>query len=197
MDENESQDVVTEADDDAEIEVEETETEAETTEDTTEAPKTEKPKETPQQKKARLERQLSKVRKELGEDVEDKKPAPARKPSDGLDETALTFLDLKGVSEPEDIALIEKVVAKTGQTVREALKDEYVASKLEANKKAREVKDATPSGTKRAAATTGSLDAAIAKFERTQELPDDFTLRSQVVDALINRGSSNKPPWHK
>lgn len=161
-----------------------------------EAPKAEKPKETPEQTKARLERQLARVKKQLGED-EPKKPNAPQKTADGLDENALDFLDLKGISEAEDIEVIEKIVKKTGLTVREALKDEYVVSKLEANKKGREVKDATPSGTKRAAATSGSLDAAIAKFERTQELPDDFTLRSQVVDALINRNSSNKPSWHK
>lgn len=189
--ENDSQDVETEAEASDDV----IETEDETTEDTTEVTKEEKPKETPQQKEARLERQLSKVRKELGKDVERKAPESRKQEKDGLDDNALDFLDLKGVSEAEDIALIEKIVAKTGQTVREALKDEYVVAKLEANKKAREVKDATPSGTKRATATTDSLEQAIATFERTKELPKDFALASKVVNALAERSSSNKPAW--
>lgn len=186
-----SQDVATEAD----VLDEVIETEEETTEDTTEAPKTEKPKETPEQKEARLERQLAKVRKELGKETDKKAPEPQNKKTDGLDDTVLDYLDLKGVSHEDDIALIEKVMAKTGQTAREALKDDYVVSKLEANKKAREVKDATPSSTKRASAGQASLEAAIAKFEKTGELPADFPTRSAVVNAVMERENANKPNW--
>ena len=89
--------------------------------------------------------------------VEPKVEPVKKEPNTGeLDETALDFLDLKGITEDDDIALIENIIAKTGQTVRQALKDEYVVSKLESLKQAREVKAATPSGTKRSGATGDS-----------------------------------------
>ena len=114
-----------------------------------------------------------------------------------LDETQLDYLDLKGVSESEDVKIIEDIVKKTGMTVRQALKDDYVQAKLTANKSAREVKGATPSSTKRGGNQTGDVASAIAKFEQTGELPEDFTLRTAVVNAKVNSTNTNKPTWHK
>lgn len=117
-----------------------------------------------------------------------------------LDETALDYLDLKGISESEDIKVIEGIIKKTGMTVREALKDDYVTTKLAANKSAREVKDATPSSTKRGGSQTDSLERAIAKYEasglKSEGLPEDFTLRAAVVNAMAAKQDSNKPSWH-
>lgn len=183
-----AEDIVEEIEDTEEAEVEAPELEE---------PKAEKPKETPEQAKARLERQLARINKKLGADEPKKAESKAPSKTDGLDDNALDFLDIKGVSEAEDIKVIETIVKKTGMTVREALKDEYVVAKLEANKKARDVKNATPSGSKRATATSGSLEAALAEFERTQKLPDDFELQSKVIDAFTAKSGANKPNWHK
>lgn len=121
--------------------------------------------------------------------------------TDGLDETALDYLDLKGISESEDIKAIESIIKKTGMTVREALKDEYVVAKLDANKKAREVKEATPSATKRTGNSGGNdLATAIAKYEQSgyspDTLPTDFKLRLAVVNAVATATKTNKPSWH-
>lgn len=113
-----------------------------------------------------------------------------------LDETQLDYLDLKGISEEEDIAIIQKVIQRTGQTVRQALKDDYVLDKLKANQQKREVKDAMPSGTKRSGAGGEGFDAALAKFEQTGELPKDYALRTKVVNAAVERTNTNKPAWH-
>lgn len=113
-----------------------------------------------------------------------------------LDETQLDYLDLKGIGESEDIKVIEDIVKKTGMTVRQALKDEYVQSKLNTNKQAREVRGATPSATKRGGNQSNDIASAIAKFEQTGELPTDFTLRSAVVNATVSKSNSNKPSWH-
>jgi hypothetical protein len=190
MDENETQEVGTE-----DVEFEDgTEN---PTEETKETPK-ERPKETPEQKKARLERQLKKVRKELGEEVDEPKVLETK--PDGLDETQLDYLDLKGITDDNDIAVIESVMKRTGMTVREALKDEYVMQKLEASKKQREVKSATPSSTKRSGGQQSSdLDLAVAKYESSgynpETLPNDFALRSQVINAIAMKESPNKPSW--
>lgn len=122
------------------------------------------------------------------------KPEPKAQ-TDGLDETQLDYLDLKGITDEDDIKVIENVVKKTGMTVRQALKDDYVVKKLESSKEQREVKGATPSSTKRSGQTTTTLDQAIAKFERDGTLPDDFKLRSEVVNAVVDKKNGNKPNW--
>src|SRR3990167_5403362 len=90
-----------------------------------------------------------------------------------LSETQLDYLDLKGVTDESDIDVIQKVMQRTGQTVRQALGDEYVASKLAANKAKRDVLSATPSGTKRSGGQVGDIASAVAKFRETGILPDD------------------------
>lgn len=159
-------------------------------------------KETPEAKLARIEREAKQIRKKLG--LEEEKPAKESKPvtknestTDGLDETQLDYLDLKGISEDEDIGIIERHVKRTGETVRQALKDDYVQSKLEANKQARAVKDATPSSTKRSGNQQSEASSIISKFEATGVMPEDFASREVIVDYLVKKDRSNAPSWHK
>lgn len=143
----------------------------------------------------RLKTKLEKANKPKEEKVEKQVPVKTDAEPGGLDETQLDYLDLKGISDQDDIDLIEKVMAKTGQTLREILKDDYVQSKLETNKQARAVKDATPSSTKRGGNQSTDLASAIAKFEASGTLPTDFALASAVVNAIADRGSASKPSW--
>jgi predicted ATPase len=122
-------------------------------------------------------------------------PQPASQKTGELDETQLDYLDLKGISEPEDVDIIQKVMKKTGQTVRQTLKDDYVQAKLNELKAAREVKNATPSSTKRGGSQSDGFDLALDKFERTGELPQDFELRKKVVNARLDKENPNKPSW--
>lgn len=119
--------------------------------------------------------------------------------TDVLDETTLDYLDLKGITESEDIKVIESIVKKTGMSVREALKDDYVTGKLTANKAARELRGATPSSTRRSGGNTDSLEVAVARYKASgyKELPTDFKLRSAVVNAVADETDSNRPPWLK
>lgn len=188
MDEIEQDDIIEDLDDEAS---EETQDEA------PEEPK--ETRETPEAKLARIEREAKQLRKKLGKEEPEAKPKTAAKKEskpDGLDDTQLDYLDLKGISEQEDIDLIEKVMNRTGQSLREVMKDEYVVSRLDASKQARAVKDATPSSTKRGGNQSSDVAAAIAKFESTGEMPSDFALRSAVVDSLVNKNKSNAPSWH-
>jgi hypothetical protein len=142
-----------------------------------------------------LKREIKDLKKPKDESRET--PKSNQQTTGQLDETALDYLDLKGVSDPDEISIIEKVIAKTGQTVREALKDDYVQSKLDSIRQEKAVKNATPSSTKRGGNQQGDIASALAKFEQTGELPDDFTLRTAVVNAKVESSNTNKPAWHK
>ena len=113
-----------------------------------------------------------------------------------LDEAQLDYLDLKGFTDEDEVGLVQKITAKTGQTVRQVLKDDYFLAKLETLRKDKEVKNATPSSTKRGGGQTNDLDTAVARFDQNGELPTDFKLRSQVVNAIEERSNTNKPGWH-
>lgn len=173
------------------------------TDDTPEAPK-EEPKEkkeyTTGEKLARVTRLKQRYEKELGIEptVIKVESAPESKGTPGeLDETQLDYLDLKGISDSDEIDIIQKVIAKTGQTVRQALKDDYVVAKLEKLRADRAVKDATPSSTKRGGNQTTDIAAAVARFEQTGALPDDFETRSAIVNAIEAKTSHNVPRWKK
>ncbi len=144
-----------------------------------------------------LKKELADTRKAVELAAGVKKAADPVKTGE-LDETQLDYLDLKGISDSEDLKIIERHIKNTGETVRQALKDDYVKSKLESNKTQREVKGATPSSTKRSGSGGGDdLATALAKYEQSgyRELPKDFALRSAVVNAVSARMSPNKPSW--
>lgn len=163
----------------------------------------EKPKETPEERASRLLRQTNQARKKLGlpplsEEKPKEKTEKRKETTSGLDETQLDYLDLKGITEKEDITIIESVINRTGQSLRDALKDDYVVSKLKANKDSRDIKDAMP-GTGQRGAPTQNKDVAwwVAENERSGKLPDDFELRKKVVEAKERRFSNQTPPWKK
>ncbi len=143
-----------------------------------------------------LKKELADTRKAVEIAAGVKKESPVK--TGELDETQLDYLDLKGISESEDLKIIERHIKNTGETVRQALKDDYVVKKLEANKSQREVKEATPSSTKRSGSGGGNdLAIALAKYEQSglKELPSDFALRSAVVNAMAHKMNPNKPSW--
>lgn len=149
----------------------------------------------------RLRRAETKLEKsKIEKKAEAKAEAIVKEKTGELDETQLDYLDLKGINEPEDIDAIQKVMLKTGMTVRQALKDDYVQSRLTALKAGREVKSATPSSTKRGGNGGGSdLAIALAKYEQSgyKDLPADFALRSAVVNATADKTNPNKPSWRR
>jgi hypothetical protein len=141
-----------------------------------------------QQTQGSLKRQVKELRKS-GET----KAVPSE--ANELNDAQLNYLDVKGVYEAEDIKIVETFVQKTGKTVREALRDDYVTSKLQSNKTAREVQEAMPSGSKRGGNQATDLASAVAKYEATGVLPTDFATRSAVINAFVDKGHRNKPSW--
>ena len=118
-------------------------------------------------------------------------------PTSELDEQQLNYLDLKGISDDEEIKLFQDFVIKTKQNVRQAFKDEYLQSKLANLRASKAVQDAIPSATKRSGNQVNDVATALARFEQTGELPDDFELRSAVINAKVESQNTNKPGWHK
>lgn len=157
-----------------------------------EAPAPEKPAvESPEAKLARLKRETSRLEKKLGV------AEPAPKSTGKLDETQLDYLDLKGVSEDEDIKVIETVMKNTGKSLRDALKDPYVVSTLDDNRSQRNVRGAIPNSSKRGGVESNSVDFYVNKFESTGQLPKDFETQSKVVDAITARHSDRQPRWSR
>ncbi len=180
-------------------EAEETPTEetTEVAEETVETPE-EKPSETLEAKRSRLARELKQTEKKLG--ITPPKPVEKTTVSKRgeLDETQLDYLDLKGVTDEDEIEVIQKVMQKTGQTVRQALKDDYVTTKLATLRKEREVKDATPSGTRRVGGqSSNDVDYWVAKVEQGGELPKDVELKRKVINKIAGRDTLHTPPWRR
>lgn len=161
-------------------------------------PKAEAPKRTPEEELKYFEGRAERLRTKLGIKPKAEAPTEAPKPTTGdLDETQLDYLDLKGINESDDLDIIQTVMKRTGQTVRQALKDEYVVEKLKANQARREVANAMPSGTKRSGAGAMGVDAALARYEATGELPADFETRSAVINLKEAKTSGTAPPWRR
>ena len=154
-----------------------------------EAPVVEKPVESPEAKLARLKRQTAQLQKKLGV----AEPKQESKPTGKLDETQLDYLDLKGISEAEDLEVIEKVMKNTGMSLRDTLKDSYVVSTLDQNRGARTVRGAIPGASKRPGVEGSSVDMYVNKFQSTGQLPKDFDTASKVVDAITAQNSDRSP----
>ena len=135
-----------------------------------------------------LKQQLADARKAV-EVVAGAKKGNSQPVTGELDETQLDYLDLKGISDSDELSIIEKVIAKTGQTVRQALKDDYVISKLEALRADKEVKGATPSSTKRGGNNmTNDVDYWFQKYDQDGRLPEGMPKGMAIQ--LVNRKAS-------
>lgn len=156
--------------------------------------KKDKPKRTAEEQLAYLEGRTNRLRKKLG--LVEPRSKKAEVKTGELGDSDLNYLDLKGVSEDDEVAVIQSFVQKTGQSVRLALKDEYVQAKLASIRAKKEVEKATPSSTKRTGNQSSDLATAQARFEQTGELPDDFELRAQIVDR-VTQDKSSIAPWRR
>ena len=173
-------------------ETEETVPESDTEETTDEKP-TEPSSEDLENENARLKRELARARKKIDQPQEDAPPAKK-----GLDDTQLDYLDLKGITEQEDVDLIQSVMEKTGKSLRDTLKDPYVASSLDAAKKERAVLAATPSGTKRPGQSViDDVDFWYSKYSQKWELPANLPkgMAAKLVDRRYEAENPNTEPF--
>ena len=87
---------------------------------------------------------------------------------------------------------------KTGQTVRQALKDDYVIAKLKDLKISRDVKTATPSSTKRSGQqASDNEDYWFQKYESSGELPKGMPagMASRLIDRKASQDDVHTPKF--
>lgn len=134
----------------------------------------------------------------LKEKVEKKVESVLEQKAGELDETQLEYLDLKGIRDDDEIEIIKGVIKKTGMSLRSAINDDYVQTKLAHLKRDKEKLDATPGSTRRTGGNEiNTTDYWVARYEQKGELPKDFELQSQVFNKLIDRHNTNKPAWRQ
>ena len=142
------------------------------------------------EEKARAQRERTKIVKQQLKKTEDKKGE--------LDNADFALLAVKGYENEEDIEFIQDKMQKWNKSLREILRDQDVIDKLKGMKIERDVKSAMPSATKRSSAgQLDNLDYWITKHEQTGELPDNFELRSAVINAKMNKSNPTLPPWRR
>jgi len=144
---------------------------------------------------ARLKRAETKLEKKK---VEEKVEKVLEKKEGELDENALAFLDVKGISDDDEIEIVHNVMKRTGQSVREALKDDYVLTKLAELRQENAVKDAIPGSTRRSQG--GAVDTVSywkSRAEQKGDLPKDPELKRKVLQALDGKHDESVPPWKR
>ena len=194
METNETETVVEEVEEDV---VEETPPETEDPAELKARIKTLEEKAIAQRERTKILKQEMAKFKTQSEKLSEKKPEKVETKSGELDEAQMDFFELKGFSDPDEVEVFANIMKKTGMSHREVLKDEYAVGKVAKIREQKAVQNAMPGSTKRSSGGTLGLDAAIAKFESTGELPSDFALRSAVINAKVEKESVTTPPWHR
>lgn len=144
----------------------------------------EKPKLTLEQQRGILQRKLTKINKELGVSEEQPKPHKTETKSGELDYAQLAYLEVKGITEDEQIEFVEKVMKKSGDDLKTVLKDDFVINRLKSIKENKTVKEAIPSSSKRSAPSArDTVDFWLNKpFE---EVPAEF--KREVLNKKLDK----------
>ncbi len=117
-----------------------------------------------------------------------------------LEAAQLDFFDLKGYTDPDEVAILQNIMKRTGMSHREVIKDDYALTKIKGIREAKEVKDATPSSTKRSGSgSTNTVEYWTAKIDsgaaKLSDIPD-FETRAAVIEKKEKAGGNDRlPPW--
>lgn len=160
--------------------------------------KDEKPKRTPEEELKYFEGRAARLRKQLGVDKPDEKPAEKPSSSTGeLDYGQKAYLtatmNIKGSAE---WALVREYLAN-GKSIDDLIDNRHFKNDLQDLRDAAEAKAATPTSTKRSGSSGNDFEVALAKYEQSGELPKDFTLRAKIIDAKMGKSGDQVPPWHR
>lgn len=151
------------------------------------------------QKTEEANRQLfERAKKAEGElkEFKSKKPEPEKKPeasekSNEVDFGQLAYLATKGIEDPTDVEYLKKVMDDTGKNLVEVLNSSYVKAELKDRAEARNVANATPSGSRRSTgAAVDSVEYHLAKYLQTGKLPADREMAEKVVNARLHQETS-------
>ena len=115
-----------------------------------------------------------------------KEDKPEANKSDELNEGQIALLTVKGFDHEDDISFIQKEMAESKKSLGEVLEMNYIKENLKELKKAREVKDATPEGSKRPhSGAKNDVGYWIAKGELPPNTPENTELRREVVNQRV------------
>jgi hypothetical protein len=118
--------------------------------------------------------------------VEPPAEAEPKKLNNDFDYAQLSYLSVKGYEDDDELAVIKKVMDKTGMELKEAIADEYVKNTIKNIREEKATKEATPSGTRRSQPSgRTTVDYWLAKGQ----LPptSEVQLRRDVLNARIER----------
>lgn len=149
-------------------------------------------------KKAR--RIASRYRNQVVKLKEAKRPTDAPAPSQAaaskdakpgeLNDGQLAFLIAKGIEADDEVALIQQVMKDTGKPLKEVVASKYVQAELKEMREAQTTKDATPSASRRASASSkDNVDYWLTK--PFADVPKE--LRSKVLAAREARERNDDP----
>ncbi len=177
MNENEPNEAIVDLDESNEEGVEETP-----------EPKVEKPKRTPEEELDYFEGRANRLRKKLGKDTPEKSSEKfTEKPSD-LDYGQKAFLRSYDIKGPDELQLAKDWTKRTGDSLDVMVEDDIFLAKLSGLREAKASANAIPKGTKRSSIPArDDLSVALAEYEQTGKMPENRTLREQVLDAKIER----------
>lgn len=150
---------------------EETTEEESTTEETKEESK--EKKHTDSEKK--LYARATKAEKELKElkSKYEKTESSDKGSKEEVTEATLARLENRGVMEKEDQDYVLKFAKNNDLSPIDALNDEIVQDRLKANERKRKSADATPKSNNRTGDKESEVDAAVRKYQKTGELPEN------------------------
>lgn len=143
----------------------------------------------------------ARLRTKLVKATESKKPVETPKAEEKkseLDNADYALLAAKGIEDEDEVDFIHGYMKKWDKSLRDVLRDSDIQAKLKGMRLEKEVKQAMPSATKRnSSGQIDNLDYWTAKYDQTGELPDNFELRSAVINAKVEKQSATQPPWRR
>ncbi len=147
----------------------------------------------------RLRTKLTKAQEKkvvVEKSIEPAKDAPK---TGELDETAVLWLEVKGIKteDADEMKLVKDWQKDSGKNVKAIFASKIFQAELKELRDEKTVRGATPSNTKRGGGGSGDLAAATARYEATGELPKDFELANQIVNAKVAKDSPDTPPWRR
>lgn len=143
--------------------------------------------------KTKLDKLSEKPKEEPKEEAksEEKKPEPkeVKKPKEVLDRIDKAILSVKGITEPEEIAMVEKAKTDTGKTVEEILEATWFMAELKEYRENITSLEATPKGSQR---TGNSSRDSVEYWVKKGTLPpaNQTELRRKVVNAKMKQDKS-------
>lgn len=115
------------------------------------------------------------------------KPKESKPKTEVNDEVTISRLEVRGIMEQEDQNYVLRFAKAEGISPIEALNDDIVKDRIEANKRRRAAASATPRGNNRTANESDEVDMWVRKYNKTGALPDgNPKLTSQILDRLTN-----------